>query len=53
MLQAMMELKICFFCQPSFNTLELKKTKALIMFLVGNQKGYLLLNLNHYLILFA
>ena len=54
MLQAMMELKKCFFfCQPSFNTLELKKAKALIMFLVGNQKGSLLLNVNHYLILFC
>ena len=45
--------KMFFFCQPSFNTLELKKTKALIMFLVGNQKGSLLLNVNHYLILFC
>ena len=45
--------KMFFFCQPSFNTLELKKAKALIMFLVGNQKGSLLLNVNHYLILFC
>ena len=52
----MMDLKICFFCQPSFDTLELKKKKGLIMFSVGNHKGNKLnklLNLNHYLILFA
>ena len=33
--------------QPTLNTLELKKkTKALIIFLVGNQREYILLNLS-------
>ena len=34
------------------DTLELKKkTRALIIFLVGNQREYILLNLSHYLVL--
>ena len=37
--------------QTIFNTLELRKTKALNMFLVGNQKGYIFLNLFHYILL--
>ena len=40
-----------FFCQPTLDTLEIKKTKSLIMFLLGNQRGYLILNLNHYILL--
>ena len=32
-------------------TLELKKTSVLIMFLVGNQRQYILLNLSHYTLL--
>ena len=41
-----------FVYQPTLSTLELKKkTRALIMFSVGNQRGYILLNLNHYILL--
>ena len=41
-----------FVYQPKLDTLEIKKkTKALIIFLVGNQKGYILLNLSHYILL--
>ena len=39
------------FCQGVFDTLELKKTKALIMFLVGNERQYIILNLSHYILL--
>ena len=40
--------------QPTLETLELKKkTKALIMFLVRNQKEYILLNLSHYILFFT
>ena len=45
-LQAMMDLKICLFINQ--HLIHLKKTKALIMFLVGNQRRYTLLNLHHY-----
>ena len=38
--------------QLTFSMLELKKTKALIMLLVGNQKGCLDLNFFHYMVLF-
>ena len=42
----MMNLKT-FAYQPTLNTLELKKkTKALMIFLVGNQREYILLNLS-------
>ena len=37
--------KICLY-RPTFNMLELKKTKALIMLLVLNQKVYLNLRLH-------
>ena len=40
-----------FVYQPIIDTLEIKKTKAQIMFLVGNQRDYILLNLNHYILL--
>ena len=39
-----------FVYQPTLDTLELKKTKVLIIFLVGNQREYLILNLSHYVI---
>ena len=37
--------------QPTLDTLELKKTEALFMFLNGNQKEYITLNLSHYILL--
>ena len=37
--------------QPTLDTLELKKANVLIMFLVGNQREYLKLNLSHYIML--
>ena len=42
-----------FIYQPTLNALELKKTKtrALNMLLAGNQKWYILLNLQHYILL--
>ena len=40
-----------FVYQPTLDTLELKKTKVLIMFLVGNQMEYIILNLSHYILL--
>ena len=40
-----------FVYQPTLNTLELKKSKTMIIFLVGNQRDYTLLNLNHYIFL--
>ena len=41
-----------FVYKPVLDTLELKKkTRALIMFLYGNQREYILLNLSHYLVL--
>ena len=43
--QVMMDLKTRLFYQPALDSLELKKIKALIMFLVWNQRGYLILNL--------
>ena len=39
-----------FVYQP-LDTLELKKTKILIMFLAGNQREYLILNLSHHILL--
>ena len=35
-----------FIYQPTLDTLELKKTNILIMFLVGNQLEYIILNLS-------
>ena len=41
-----------FVYQPTLDTLELKKkTKVLIMFLVGNQMDHIILNLSHYILL--
>ena len=40
--------------QPTLDTLESKKkkkAKVMIMFLVGNQREYLILNLSHYILL--
>ena len=37
-----------FVYQPKLDPLELKKTRALIMFLVGNQREYLILDFSHY-----
>ena len=38
--------------QPTLDTLELKKkTKVLIIFLGGNQREYLVLNISHYILL--
>ena len=39
-----------FVYKPTLNTLDLKKYRALIMFLVGNME-YILLNLNHFILL--
>ena len=39
-----------FVYQPALSMLELK-TRATTMLLVGNQKGYILLNLHHYILL--
>ena len=38
-----------FFYQPILHTLEIKK--VLIMFLVGYQREYIILNLSHYILL--
>ena len=40
----MKDLKNTFVYQPTLDTLELKKTKVRIIVLVGNQRGYLILN---------
>ena len=40
-----------FVYQLPLDALELKKTKVLIMFLVGNHRHYLILNLSHYILL--
>ena len=37
--------------QPTLDTLELKRIKVLILFLAGNQKECLILNLRHYILL--
>ena len=38
--------------QPTLvDTLEFKKEKVMIMFLVGNQREYIILNLSHYILL--
>ena len=37
--------------QPTLNTLELNKSKTMIILLVGNQRDYALLNLSHYILL--
>ena len=36
--------------RSTFNILELKEDKSTVVLLVGNQKGYILLNLHHYLL---
>ena len=41
-----------FVYQPTLDTLELKKTRVLIMLLVGNQTEYLILNLSYYILHF-
>ena len=38
-----------FVYEPTLDTLELKKTEVLIMFLVENQREYLILTLSHYM----
>ena len=40
-----------FVYQQTIDSLELKREKLLIMFLVGNQREYLILNLSHYILL--
>ena len=40
-----------FIYQPTLDALDLKKTKVLIMFLVGNQRSYIILNTSHYILL--
>ena len=40
-----------FVYQSTLDKLQLKKTQVLIMFLVGNQREYLILNLSHYILL--
>ena len=40
-----------FVYQPALSMLELKRTRALIKFSFGNQRGYILLNLSHYILL--
>ena len=40
-----------FVFKPTLNTSELKETKSLILLSVGNQVGYILLNLSHYILL--
>ena len=37
-----------FVCQPTLDTLELRKRSKLFIFLVGNQRGYILLSLSLY-----
>ena len=41
-----------FVYQPTLDKLELKETKVLIMFLVGNQREYVILNLSHDILVF-
>ena len=40
-----------FVYQPKIDMLELKKTKVQIMFLVGNQREYIIIVLSHYILL--
>ena len=40
-----------FVYQPTCNVLELKRTKLVIMFVVRNQREYLVLHLSHYILL--
>ena len=40
-----------FFYQTTIDALELKKTKVLVMFLVRNQREYLILNFSQYILL--
>ena len=47
----MMDLKT-FVYQQTLDTLELKKTKALIILYIKNQKYYILLTLSYYILLF-
>ena len=42
-----------FIYQPTLDKLELKKTKVLLVFLVGNERGYTLLKLNFCILLLA
>ena len=37
--------------QPTLDTFELEKGKALIIFLAGNQRECMLLNLSHFILL--
>ena len=37
--------------QPTLDTLETQKEMVLIMFLVGNQREYVIVNLSHYILL--
>ena len=37
--------------KPILDTLELKKAKVLIMFLVGNQREHVFINLSNYILL--
>ena len=45
------ECRNTFVYQPAHDTLELKKAKELIMFLVENQREYIILNLGFYILL--
>ena len=40
-----------FVYQPTFNTMKKKKT-TLNISLIGNEKGYIILNLRHYMVLY-
>ena len=40
-----------FVYQPTLQTLELKKKKVMTMFLAGNQREYIIINLSHYMLL--
>ena len=40
-----------FVYQSILDTLELQKTRVLIMFLVGNQRWHIVLNLSHYILI--
>ena len=42
-----------FVYQPTLDMLELKKTKVLIVFLVGNQREYIILSLSHDILVFT
>ena len=40
-----------FIYQPTLDALDLIKAKVLIMFLVGNQRSHIILNISHYILL--